>query len=321
MDAGVIDELEIKSLLVNTAQKNEPGINIENDPDGWDPAAGWGLMNAWSAYFHRADVRRSTVTPRTTAGDYRLWKGVMRDEGAAGEGRDRATMVWNRHATYNTAAPPITYYSLVDLNLRLFQESDELSIDTDLTGSDNVHQVRVGPGAGLTDVILKTYAWSISFSHGGATEEFALATEEGFVEVDLPATFQGIGSWPTEMEPNEVRTFEFWLQNNSDIASHDNQFELMLPAGWTLVSGPAIFNAGSIAGEGGSSTHVVWTLRAQPTVQDGVVIVSQHTHDSYLEPWGPSNWNMHVNVRVDSTTLFSDGFESGDVSRWSSVMP
>ena len=55
MDAGVIDELEIKALLLNTAQKNEPGINFDTDADGWSEAYSWGYVNAWAAYFHHAE--------------------------------------------------------------------------------------------------------------------------------------------------------------------------------------------------------------------------------------------------------------------------
>lgn len=301
MDAGVIDELNIKALLLNTAQKNEPGINFESNADGWSEAYGWGYVNAWAAYFHRADVRKDSVTPNGVVGDYVLYKGQMRDEGSIGEGRDRATMVWNRHADYNAGSFPTTYYGLSNLNMRLYKESDNFFIDYDTTISDNVHQVRVAPGTLTTDVVVKAYAWSTSFAHGGATEEFALATEESFVKVDLPATFQGIGSWPSELEPNEVGTFEFWLRNDSDIASHINQFELTLPTGWTLVSGPAVFNAGSIAGTGGLSAHVIWQLRAPSTAVGAQNIVSAHSHNSYAEAWGPHNWGMGVTVAVDLT--------------------
>ncbi|MEE4271354.1 MAG: S8 family serine peptidase, partial [Thermoanaerobaculales bacterium] len=104
MDAGVADELALKALLINTAQKNDAGIDIESDPDGWDPQIGFGYMNALAAFGHRSDIFQGVVTPRDSLGDYRLYKGVMRDEGPTGEGRDRATMVWNRHATYTPAA-------------------------------------------------------------------------------------------------------------------------------------------------------------------------------------------------------------------------
>ena len=197
MDANVFDEKEIKALLINTAQKNLAGMNIESDSDGWDPALGWGAMNAYAAYFHRSDIFIDSVTPNDTTGEYQLYMGSMQDEGAAGEGRDRATMVWNRAATYNTAAAPTTYFNLSDLNLRLYNESNNFLIDTDLTGPDNVQQVRIGSGAGPTDVIVKAYAWSTAFDHGGATQSYALATEDGFTRVDHPTTFQGIAIWPS----------------------------------------------------------------------------------------------------------------------------
>ena len=301
MDAGVLDEKEIKALLINNAQKNEPGIDFESDADGWSTAFGWGYVNAWAAYYHRADVDSYTVTERNTAGDYILLSGQMRDEGSTGEGRDRVTMVWNRHATYNPHAYPTTYYALSDLNLRLYRETDNYLFDSDLDFDDNVHQVRINSGASATDVVVKAYAWSTNFAHGGATESFALATEENFVEVELPSTFQGIGSWRSEVEPNEEFDVEFWLRNDSDIASHTNEFKLLLPVGWTRVSGTETQSVGSIAGEGGLSSHVEWRVRAQATPQDGVSIRSQHTHNSYAESWGPYNWGMGTNVRWDTT--------------------
>ncbi len=299
MDAGVTDELKIKALLINTAQKNEPGIDFEDDADGWDEAFGWGYMNAWAAYYHRNDVITDSVKEKPNAGYYHLYKGQMHDEGSGGEGRDRVTMVWNRHATYEPNDYPGTYYSLSDLNLRLYRETDNVLIDHDFAG-DNVHQVRIDSGAGFTDVIVKAYAYSTNFAHGGDTETFALATEEGFVEVELPGDFQGISNWPNEMEPGEERDFEFWLSNDSNVASHNNQFDLILPAGWSKLSGSDPYSAGSIAA-GEHSSHITWTLKAQSTEEDGLLIKSRHTHDSYAESWGPFDWHMGVNVRWDTT--------------------
>ncbi|MBT8144338.1 MAG: S8 family serine peptidase, partial [Gammaproteobacteria bacterium] len=272
-DAGVFDELAVKALLINTAQKNLPGMNIENDSDGWDPALGWGAMNAFAAYFHRFDVFQDAVAPRGTAGDYQLYKGTMRDEGAAGEGRDRATMVWNRVATYETAAPPSTYYSLPDLNLRLYQESNEALIDTDFEGPSNVQQVRIGAGASATDVVINAYAWSMLYAHGGATQPYVLATEEGFTRVDLPSQFQGVAIWPSSVEPNEVFDVTFWLRNDSEIASHNNVFNLELQPGWALISGIDTQDVGSAAGNGGVTSQVVYTLRA-PNSEAGAQVIT-----------------------------------------------
>ncbi|NNF16435.1 MAG: S8 family serine peptidase, partial [Gammaproteobacteria bacterium] len=246
MDAGILDELRLKSLIINTAQKNLTNMNFESDSDGWDDQIGWGAMNAYAAYFHRFDTFTANLAPRDTTGDFQLYMGTMRDEGAyPAEGRDRATMVWNRHATYNTAAAPTTYYNLVDLNIRLYRESNNSLVDSEFDNINNVHQVRINAGASPTDVVINAYAWSTSFSHGGATEQIALATEDGFTAVDHPSTFQGIAIWPSSVEPNEIFDYTFWVRNDSVLASHNNSFDLSLPAGWTLISGADVQSAGS----------------------------------------------------------------------------
>ena len=299
MDTGVYDEKAIKALLLNTAQKNETLIDFESDSDGWSEEYGWGYVNAWSAYYHRGDVFTNTVTARGNSGSYRLYKGQMRDEGTSGEGRDRATLVWNRHATYNPHDYPITYYTLSDLNLRLYTEDDGVLMDYDFASQDNVHQVRVDSGTSFSDTVVKVYAWSTSFDHGGSTEGFSLATEEDFVEVGLPTDFQAYGIWPSSMEPGEEAEFDFWLINDSEIASHDNTFDPEPPTGWSLISGPDPYDAGSIAGEGGSSSTATWTLKASSTLGT-VAVPVEHNHESYAESYGPYNWLFHVTVEYDT---------------------
>ena len=301
MDAGVFDELALKALLINTAQKNLPGMDIEGDFDGWDPAIGWGMMNAYAAYFHRFDVFTDSLTPRNTEGEYQLYRGIMRDEGPSGEGRDRVTMVWNRHATYLDGATPTESFSLVDMNLRLYAEETEALIDTDLNAIDNVHQVRIGAGAPDTPVVVRAYAWSTNFSHGDASERIAVATEEGFERVERPETFQGIALWPTEVEPNELFNIEFWLRNDSELASHNNVFDLELPAGFTLVSGVDTQDVGSAAGSGGNTVHVNYTVRAPAASAASQNLVVKHSHVSYGVEYGDYNWNMGVTVAVDTT--------------------
>lgn len=299
-DAGIFDELSVKALLINTAQKNLPGIFIEDDSDGWDEQVGWGVLNAYAAYFHRFDVFKDSVTPRDTEGDFRLYKGTMRDEGSAGEGRDRATLVWNRSVSFNGTSSPSEFFSLADINMRLYGESNNVLLDNDLDSNDNVHQVRIAAGVVETDVVVNVYAWSTSFDDGSPTQEFALATEDQFERVEFPRAFQAIALWPTEVEPNEEFDIEFWLRNDSDIASHNNTFNLELPAGFSLVSGIDTQNVGSAAA-GGITSMVTYTVQAPAVVEDGVTITVKHSHNSYNESYGDFNWNMGLDVRVDST--------------------
>ncbi len=318
MDAGVWKELSIKALLINTAQKNEAGYNFESDSDGWDPGMGWGYMNAWAAYFHRADVKETTLTASGQPGDYRLYKGLMRDEGAGGEGRDRATMAWRRHATYSPNTFPATYYNLSDLDLVLYNEGTGSFIDTDSTIGDNVHQVRVASGTGATPVVIKPYSWSSAFPHGGSTETFALSTEEGFVEVSLPlrADVQPTGSWPTTVSAGATALYNVYLNNNGEVALHNVNFTLRtLPAGWALVGGLNSQTVGSAASGGGSSPVATWSLQA-PAVPGVYQIWFDVSQSSYGESWGGEGWYLGVTVIAFDPHIFSDGFESGTTSAW-----
>ena len=96
----------------------------------------------------------------------------------------------------------------------------------------------LAPVASDTDVIVKAYAWSTAFSHGGASQDYALADGRRL----LPAlTFppRSRGSQYRQTPWNRTKNFdlEFWIRNDSEIASHNNNFELVLPAGWALVAG------------------------------------------------------------------------------------
>ncbi len=123
-------------------------------------------MNALAAFGHRSDVCPGWVTPRGALGDYRLYKGVMRDEGPTGEGRDHATMVWNRQATYNPAAPPTTYFSLVDLNLQLYHEDDEMLVSYNVTPLTTSNRSGSRPAPATPPWWSTASAWSTSFFHG-----------------------------------------------------------------------------------------------------------------------------------------------------------
>ncbi len=297
MDAGVIDEKGIKALLLNTAQKNEPGINFESDLDGWSTAYGWGYMNAWAAYYHRSDLHYGSVTPSGTATDYQLWKGVMRDEGAAGEGRDRATMVWNRHAVYVDHAYPSTTYGLNDLDLRLYNESNNLVIDTDAPVLDNVQQVRVASGAGATDVVVKVYAYDGSFT-GVSSEPYALATEEGFVLADPPAFTLSFASMPN-VAPGAQFTVNVDVDNTGTVASHNNAVDLTLPAGFSIVSGTDPQNIGAIAGAGtGTAT---WTVQAS-TVLGGHLLSATTSSFSYGESYAGGPARSPVTVALPTVS-------------------
>lgn len=304
-EGGVTDSLAQKAVLFNTADwwtsNDTPGTGDDGEvttPAGagitnWDKSYGWGYIDMDHAYTHRTDYFLSSVVPRNDTAnedDYKLFTGEM----FAGE---KATLVWEKRGYYHPDKLSTWTYALSDLNLRLYDGDNGALVDYDLVGIDNVHQVatssnRVG--------VVKVYAWSGSFD-GASSEAFGLGTEENWVAADFPDSFAGYGSWPGTVQPNEEVDFTFWVRNNSTLASHSNTFELVLPAGWTLVSGSTSTGVGSVAGGGSDSTAVTWRVRAQSTPQTGLIVGSRHSHSSYDESYGPFTWNMGVSVVQDVT--------------------
>jgi hypothetical protein len=300
-DGGNNNPISQKAVLLNTADAWTSNDTSSTGDDGpvtgsfWDKSYGWGYLDGWESEFNRSDVVLIDLVPRNdnaTEDDYKLYVGQM----FAGE---KATMVWEKRGVYSPGAPASSTYGLSDLNLRLYNEETGSLVDIETQGGENVHQVAAD--ATITAVI-KPYSWSTGFSGGVATETVALATEENFVEVDFPVSFQGIGVWPTTVQPNEEFSYEMWVRNDSVLASHSNELEVVLPSGWTIVSGANPQDIGSVAGDGTAApTHAVWTIRAQSTPQLDVPVPFTHSHASYEELYGPFNWNLTIDVIQDVT--------------------
>ncbi|MBI2841865.1 MAG: S8 family serine peptidase [Armatimonadetes bacterium] len=238
-DVGVTDPREVKAILINTAD--------DWGAAGWDAAYGWGYVNLDRAYLHRNDSFVTSVTPRNTAGEYKLYKTTGMDAG------ETATMTWYRHAVYNGSNIPSTLYSLNDLNLRLYDETNNASIDSDIGSLDNVHQVvsdRSGPQ------VIRAYAWSLSFSHGSGTETFALATQEGTTLAADPTVTPSSSNYTPPLEAKFTASIR--VENTGGVAAHAVNVTLSLPAGVVLAEGSLTQNLGSIAA--GSSAYAYYKL-------------------------------------------------------------
>lgn len=300
-DAANHNPIAQKAVLLNTADAWDSNDTSTTSDDGpvsgthWDKSYGWGYLDAWEAEFNRTDVFVSSVVPRNdnaTEDDYKLYVGQMFTN-------EKATLVWEKRGVYAAGLPASTTYGLSDLNLRLYDETTGALVDFETQGPENVHQVAADS---TITAVIKPYAWSTSFAGGVSSEAFALATEENFVEAVFPETFQGWISRPAVVQPNEEFTYEAWVVNDSDLASHANAIEVQLPPGWSIVSGSNPQSIGSIAGGGTAApTHATWTLRAQATPQSGVSIPFRHSHTSYAESYGPQTWGVTIDVVQDLT--------------------
>lgn len=253
-DAGHWDPKTIKAVLINTADAWEDN-NTETAADDsqvsgkeWNKTYGWGYIDLWHANFHRDDYFTGSVNPKGQLGSYKLYKGYAYTG-------DKATLVWEREVDYNNAATPTAYRSLSDLDLRLYKESDNSSMDSDLTVSDNVHQVAATSSG---DAVVKVYAYSSSFD-GATTEPFALATEENFTAAIGPVLVPVLNA-PFSVRPGSEFDVSTTVRNNGDLDAHGTTVALRLPAGFTLVSGTATQSVGRLAD--GVSATVSWRVRA-----------------------------------------------------------
>lgn len=310
-DVGVVDPREVKAVLINTADD-------WGDP-GWDAAYGWGYVNLDRAYLHRADSFLHSVTERNTTGEYKLYKTTGMDSGEA------ATLVWYRHAVYNGTSNPTTVYNLNDLNLRLYDETNNTTIATDLDNVNNVHQV-VSNRSGTQ--VIRVYAWSASFSHGGNTETYALATQEGTTLAADPTVTPSASNYTPPLYAEFTASVR--VQNTGDVAAHNCSVTLSLPSGVFLAEGSATQSLGTIGA--GSSAYAYYNL---DTSSSGVKTVSISTSSSSygltfngsgsftVTPGAQDTVDPYTTMRVGGPTyqmggtdkIANGGFES-DLAGW-----
>ena len=94
---------------------------------------------------------------------------------------DKATLVWNRHATYVTASFPTVYYPLNDLDLLGYNEANNNRLGTSTRTVDNVEQVVAA--ANVASYIYKVHAPG-SFV-GVTQEDYGLAFSKSAVHSGL----------------------------------------------------------------------------------------------------------------------------------------
>lgn len=271
MSAGVTDPREIKALLINTAE--------DYGTSGGDYDYGWGYVDLNHAYTHTSDVRLATLSGST---EYKLYKGYAYSG-------DLATLVWNRHATYDGASYPTTYYDLSDLDLHMYKESDGSTISSSTSSDENVEQVKSTVDA---NVVVK--AEKFSFASGITSETFALATEEGFTLTTLPSLSISVSN-PSRIAPGKDFVVTADVTNNGDITAHNINASLYsLPSGFSIVSGANPQTLGSISSSG--TKTATWTVTTTAD-DDYYTIAATYDSVSYGESYGDIGFGF---ITVDS---------------------
>lgn len=278
-DGGNWDPRAIKAVLINTADSWEDNNTDTAADDGaktgkeWNKTYGWGYLDLWHAHFHRNDYFSSSVKPKGQTGSYKFYKGHMYNG-------DKATLVWERDVDYNNAATPTSYRNLSDLDLKLYAETSNAQLDSDVTVKDNVHQVAASASQAA---VVKVYAYSTSFD-GASSEPYSLATEENFALATGPA-FTNTITAPASVYRNFNFTYTVAVKNTGDLDAHNVAVTINLPSGFTLASGTASQSLGSIAD--GATKTVSWTVKA-PNLVTTASISATTKSNSYGESFSAS---------------------------------
>ncbi len=271
---GVNAPLAFKALLLNTA--DDWGIV------GPDYTYGWGYIDLYEAHFNRNDVHEGLIGDGPV--DYAFYRGPI----FAGE---KATLVWKRHVDYVGSTYPTTYYSLSDLDLYAFNETDNSLVDSSTSASENVEQVIAG--ANYPAIVYKVVPFG---SFVGVTQEpFALAGEENVLPVSPPALEVNL-SVPAGAELGADFSITATVVNSGGLTAHAIEVTLNVPSGATLISGANPQSLGVLTP--GSQAVASWVARG---VNPGTVALSASSFsNSYAETFANSSAEHSITV-VDTT--------------------
>ncbi len=211
------DPKAIRALFFNTA-KNSGTFSSKN-------TYGYGVLDLSRAYTYKDNV----ILDYVQEGGYRFYK---KNNYASGE---RATLVWNRHVTYNNANYPTEYYSLNDLDLQIYDGSGNL-IAYSNSGENNVEQA-VQSISSYNPVYIKVKGFTTDYSHGYDYEDYALATEGSITSLNGPSiSFYADVPYYYE-EKNLPFNITTTLTNYGDMAIDSTQVKLNLPSELYVYSG------------------------------------------------------------------------------------
>ena len=217
-----------KALLLNSAE--------DKGTAGGDTAYGWGYVDLQRAFLERGYVREGNVTDGPT--HYVFYK-------AAAAAGDRATLVWNRHATYNAGTYPTVYSPLNDIDLLSYDETTGNRIAVSMRTVDNVEQV-AAPGA----VASMVYKVNVPGTLSGVTREhYAIVLPPGAVGAAAPSLTAAV-SGPPAMEMGAPFTVTANVTDVGGLAAQAVSVTLTLPPGLVLVSGANPQTVGRITAGG-----------------------------------------------------------------------
>lgn len=229
-----------KAILLNSAE--------DKGASGPDNVYGYGYVNLDTAELRKNDVIYTSLTASSPG----FFKATLNPG-------ETATLVWERHVTYNNDNYPTNYLELSDLDLRMYDESSNMHVDSSTSAINNIEQVKAD--AYYSSAILKVSACSLPT--GMTSEWFALAARS--IQAEDPPTLSSSISAPTGVASGATFTASTIVTNTGTIKGHNVQASLSLPSGFTLTSGSNPQSLGTISPGSGNSKTAKWDVKA-PTV-------------------------------------------------------
>lgn len=231
----------IKALLLNTAE--DKGLA------GPDNDYGFGYVDLSHAYLQRDNVFTGSIANLPDGNVEKFYKGQAFNG-------DKATLVWNRHVTYNGPNDPTTYLNISDLDLYMYDETDGAQFSLSTSHKDNVEQVKANTNYASVIVKIDPYG---TFPAGIDMEDYALAVEETFAEV-VPPILNLTVSNPESVNHGESFILNITVNNSGGISAHNVNVNITLPAGFSIISGTNPRAIGTI--NNGSSKTASWVVNA-----------------------------------------------------------
>lgn len=286
--AGISDPKVQRAILINSAR---PICNPGPCQTGWEPAAGWGMLDMDRAFAERGFFDVGEVKGNSAA-FYRL---------TASTPGQRATLAWNLRAFLPVSAGNTHTVSNLDLHQFDAETFEEVAPPGNpghgggpdaLDTNDTVEQVR-SPGSG--EFILKVRAASPVV--GAAAEPFAIAAGSAIERLDAPAvrpidvTVSAAGSVNCFESTGEVTISAVFENTSGDFEAESAEAMLDIPSGVVLVSGSTTQTIGDGSLDPDQASGALsWVVRAATSGTKNFTISSsgQTLGETFIESEGAS---------------------------------
>ncbi len=275
MHRGVVDPFAAKAVLLNAADAMEDNATATTADDTfvagsrWNRRYGWGYLDAAEAWVHSLDVFvRTFQAPPAGGRRFKFFKGTML-------ANEKATLVWNRHATYNGAAYPTIVEGLSNLDLQCYSQTNGSLLTQSNSAVDNVEQLSV---AANNSVVLKVLTVGL-FDPQVLQERYALATEENFMEANGPVLTVLAPQGEAELLAGSQVSIKIRVRNDGDVPAHNVMVQW---SGVPVVSGANPQNVGTILP--GQTVEATWTVQLPNTAAE-IGVSGTATSTSYGEPF------------------------------------